>query len=107
MKYAALLTNLSEDVDAWEKMSPDEAQAARAQYEQQSQAAEAALQLARTTHERMRALRTAATCSRMFFGHAALPVGAGPAADSASSAGPRSASTWLGAAVAAVAPGFW
>lgn len=34
-----------------------EAQAARAQYEQQSQAAEAALQLARTTHERMRALR--------------------------------------------------
>ena len=31
MKYAALLTNLSEDIDAWEKMSPDEAQAARAQ----------------------------------------------------------------------------
>ena len=30
MKYAALLTNQSEDVDAWEKMSPDEAQAARA-----------------------------------------------------------------------------
>ena len=30
MKYAALLTNLSEDIDAWEKMSPDEAQAARA-----------------------------------------------------------------------------
>ena len=30
MKYAALLTNLSEDIDAWEKMSPGEAQAARA-----------------------------------------------------------------------------
>lgn len=34
-----------------------EAQAARVQYEQQSQAAAAALQLARTTHERMLALR--------------------------------------------------
>lgn len=34
-----------------------EAQAARAQYEQQSQAAAAVLQMARTTHERMAALR--------------------------------------------------
>ena len=30
MKYAALLTNLAEDLEAWEKMSADEAQAARA-----------------------------------------------------------------------------
>jgi hypothetical protein len=30
VKYAALLTNLTEDIDAWEKMSPEEAQAARA-----------------------------------------------------------------------------
>ena len=30
MKYAALLTNLSDDLEAWEKMSPEEAQAARA-----------------------------------------------------------------------------
>jgi hypothetical protein len=31
MKYAALLTNLSDDLEAWEKMSPEEAQAARAE----------------------------------------------------------------------------
>ncbi len=31
MKYAALLTNLAEDLEAWEKMSPEEAQAARAE----------------------------------------------------------------------------
>jgi hypothetical protein len=31
VKYAALLTNLAEDLEAWEKMSPEEAQAARAQ----------------------------------------------------------------------------
>jgi hypothetical protein len=31
MKYAALLTNLSDDLEAWEKMSADEAQAARAE----------------------------------------------------------------------------
>ena len=31
MKYAALLTNLEDDVRAWEQMSPDEAAAARAQ----------------------------------------------------------------------------
>jgi hypothetical protein len=30
VKYAALLTNLTEDLEAWDKMSPDEAQAARA-----------------------------------------------------------------------------
>jgi hypothetical protein len=30
VKYAALLTNLTEDINAWEKMSPEEAQAARA-----------------------------------------------------------------------------
>ena len=30
MKYVALLTNNAEDVEAWEKMSPEEAQAARA-----------------------------------------------------------------------------
>ncbi len=30
MRYAALLTNLQDDVDAWEQMSPEEAQAARA-----------------------------------------------------------------------------
>jgi hypothetical protein len=31
MKYVALLTNRAEDVEAWEKMSPEEAQAARAE----------------------------------------------------------------------------
>ena len=31
MKYVALLTNKAEDVEAWEKMSPEEAQAARAE----------------------------------------------------------------------------
>jgi hypothetical protein len=31
VKYAALLTNLADDLDAWEKMSPEEAQAARAE----------------------------------------------------------------------------
>jgi hypothetical protein len=31
MKYAAILTNLAEDLEAWEKMSSEEAQAARAQ----------------------------------------------------------------------------
>ena len=31
MKYVALLTNNAEDVEAWEKMSPEEAQAARAE----------------------------------------------------------------------------
>jgi hypothetical protein len=31
VKYAALLTNLTEDLEAWEKMSPEEAQAARAE----------------------------------------------------------------------------
>ena len=31
MKYAALLTNLEDDVRAWEQMSPEEAAAARAQ----------------------------------------------------------------------------
>jgi hypothetical protein len=31
MKYAALLTNLQEDVEAWERMSPEEAAAARAE----------------------------------------------------------------------------
>ena len=31
MKYAALLTNLAEDVEVWERMSPEEAQAARAE----------------------------------------------------------------------------
>ena len=31
MKYAALLTNLADDLEAWEKMSPEEAQAARAE----------------------------------------------------------------------------
>ncbi len=31
MKYAALLTNLAEDVETWEKMSPEEAQAVRAE----------------------------------------------------------------------------
>ena len=30
MKYVALLTNQAEDVEAWERMSPEEAQAARA-----------------------------------------------------------------------------
>lgn len=30
MKYAALLTNQQEDLDAWDRMSPEEAQAARA-----------------------------------------------------------------------------
>src|SRR6187397_814633 len=30
MKYVALLTNLQEHIDEWEKMSPDEAQASRA-----------------------------------------------------------------------------
>ena len=31
MKYAALLTNLQDDVERWEQMSPDEAAAARAE----------------------------------------------------------------------------
>ena len=31
MKYAALLTNLADDIEAWEGMSPEEAQAARAE----------------------------------------------------------------------------
>ena len=31
MKYVAVLTNLQEDIDRWERMSPDEAQAARAE----------------------------------------------------------------------------
>ena len=31
MKYAALLTNLADDLETWEKMSPEEAQAARAE----------------------------------------------------------------------------
>jgi hypothetical protein len=31
MKYVALLTNNAEDVERWEQMSPEEAQAARAQ----------------------------------------------------------------------------
>jgi len=31
MKYVALLTNASEDVAAWERLSPEEAQAARAE----------------------------------------------------------------------------
>jgi hypothetical protein len=31
MKYVALLTNLQEDVDSWATMSPEEAQAARAE----------------------------------------------------------------------------
>ena len=31
MKYVALLTNNAEDVEAWEHMSPEEAQAARAE----------------------------------------------------------------------------
>jgi hypothetical protein len=31
MKYVALLTNLQEDIEAWERMSPEEAQAARAE----------------------------------------------------------------------------
>ena len=31
MRYAALLTNKTEDIEAWEQMTPDEAQAARAQ----------------------------------------------------------------------------
>ena len=31
MKYVALLTNKAEDVEAWERMSPEEAQAARAE----------------------------------------------------------------------------
>ena len=31
MKYVALLTNNAEDVEAWQKMTPEEAQAARAQ----------------------------------------------------------------------------
>jgi hypothetical protein len=31
VKYAALLTNLEDDVRAWERMSPEEAAAARAQ----------------------------------------------------------------------------
>ena len=30
MKYAALLTNQQEDLDAWDRMTPEEAQAARA-----------------------------------------------------------------------------
>jgi hypothetical protein len=30
MKYAALLTNQSEDIEAWERLSPEEARAARA-----------------------------------------------------------------------------
>ena len=31
MKYVALLTNMQEDIEAWERMSPEEAAAARAQ----------------------------------------------------------------------------
>ena len=31
MRYVALLTNLQDDLDRWSKMSPEEAQAARAQ----------------------------------------------------------------------------
>jgi hypothetical protein len=31
MKYVALLTNLQEDIDRWEKMTPEEGQAARAE----------------------------------------------------------------------------
>jgi len=31
MKYAALMTNLADDVSAWEQMSPEEAEAARAE----------------------------------------------------------------------------
>jgi hypothetical protein len=31
MKYVAVLTSRSEDLEAWEKMSPEEAQAARAE----------------------------------------------------------------------------
>ena len=31
MKYVALLTNQAEDVEAWDSMSPEEAQAARAE----------------------------------------------------------------------------
>jgi hypothetical protein len=31
VKYVALLTNLAEDIEAWERMSAEEAQAARAQ----------------------------------------------------------------------------
>jgi hypothetical protein len=31
VRYAALLTNLTEDIEAWEKMTPEEAQAARAE----------------------------------------------------------------------------
>ena len=31
MKYIALLTNLADDVEAWEKLSPEEAAAARAE----------------------------------------------------------------------------
>jgi hypothetical protein len=31
VKYAALLTNLADDIEAWERMSPEEAQAARAE----------------------------------------------------------------------------
>jgi hypothetical protein len=31
VKYAALLTNLQEDLEAWERMTPEEAQAARAE----------------------------------------------------------------------------
>ena len=30
MKYAALLTNLTEEIEAWEKLTPEQAQAARA-----------------------------------------------------------------------------
>lgn len=30
MKYAALLTNLTDDLEAWDRMSPEEVQAARA-----------------------------------------------------------------------------
>ena len=30
MKYVALLTNMTEDIESWEKMSPEEAQTARA-----------------------------------------------------------------------------
>jgi hypothetical protein len=31
VRYAALLTNLAEDLEAWDKMSPEEAQSARAE----------------------------------------------------------------------------